>query len=132
MNSYARIFEIKEKHSEFVSQVIQDRWNISEKKALQLVDGYLSNTNNSACFVAEHNGLPIGMGTFHVNNDVKIDLHPWCIGLWVKPKHRGHGIGYKISLKRFSLARKLGYEKIYLDTVNAEEYHKNLDGKIQD
>ena len=63
------------------------------------------------------------MGTFHISNDVGVDLHPWCIGLWVEPEKRGNGIGYQITQKRFDWARTLGYKKIYLDTVNADGYH---------
>jgi GNAT superfamily N-acetyltransferase len=129
MKGYAKILEIQKKHSDFVSVVIQDRWDVSEERALQFVDEYLFKKNNSNCFIAEYNDIPIGMGTFHINNDIGIDLHPWCIGLWVNPKHRGHSIGYKLSLKRFSLARELGYNKIYLDTINAEKYHEKYGWK---
>jgi GNAT superfamily N-acetyltransferase len=81
------------------------------------------------CFVAEYDGIPVGMGAFQIDNDVNIDLHPWCLGLWVRPEYRGNNIGRKLSLKRFAWARKLGYKKIYLDTVNAEGYHKKFGWK---
>jgi GNAT superfamily N-acetyltransferase len=124
-----RVIEIKSSHSEFVSDVIKKRWNVSKERALRFVDEYLSGINNSKCFVAECNHIPVGMGTFHINNDVDIDLHPWCIGLWVNPQYRGNGIGHRLTLKRFAWARKLGYKKIYLDTVSAEGYHEKFGWK---
>lgn len=118
-----RIVEIQPKHSEFVSETIVQRWDVTKKRALTFVDEYLTKENNSNCFVAERLGVPIGMGTFHINNDIGVDLHPWCIGLWVVPKFRGNGLGNKLTLKRFAWARNLGYDKIYLDTISAEGYH---------
>lgn len=129
MNNLLRIVEIQPHHSDFVSDVIKRRWDVTEKKALDFVEQYLTKQNTSNCFVAEYDKMPVGMGTFHVNNDIGIDLHPWCIGLWVRPDYRGNGIGYKLTLRRFSWARQLGYKKIYLDTVNAQKYHSRFGWK---
>lgn len=123
------IVNIKPEHFEFVSNTIKRRWEITQNEAESFTNLYLKRKNNNTCYVAEYKGVPIGMGTFHINNDIGIDLHPWCIGLWVNPQYRGNGIGYNLSLRRFSLARQLGYKKIYLDTVNAEGYHKKFGWK---
>lgn len=114
---------MKPEHADYVNSIIHKRWEIYEGEYSHIVPGYLSKKNESKCFVAIKNKKPIGMGAFHVSNDVGVDLHPWCAGLWVEPKYRGNGIGHKLTLKRFAWARKLGYKVIYLDTVDAEEYH---------
>jgi len=125
-----KILEIKPDHFNFVSDTIERRWKVSKEQSDRYVNRYLKKQNTENCFVAICKDSPIGMGTFHINNDVGIDLHPWCIGLWVDPKFRGRGIGYQLTLRRFSWARTLGYEKIYLDTVNAENYHKKFGWKL--
>ena len=118
-----RIVEIKPKYADYVSNIISIRWEIYKGEYAHIVPCYLSKKKESKCFVAVENGKPIGMGAFHINNDVEVDLHPWCAGLWVEPEKRGNGIGHRFTLKRFAWARKLGYKVIYLDTVDAEEYH---------
>ncbi len=118
-----RIVEIKDLYTSFVAKTIIRRWDVTEKQAWNYIYDYILKKNNSNCFVSVDGKVPVGMGTFHVNNDIGVDLHPWCIGLWVKPNYRGNGIGIRITLKRFDWARKLGYKKIYLDTINAEKYH---------
>ena len=129
MKKELEIFEIQPKHFDFISNTIKLRWNVIEKESKNFTDSYLNKRNNNNCFVAEWNGDCVGMGTFHTNNDIGVDLHPWCIGLWVHPDYRGHGIGYKLTLRRFSWARQLGYKKIYLDTVNAMKYHSRFGWK---
>ena len=118
-----RIVEIKPKYADYVSDIISRRWEIYKGEYAHIVPGYLSKKKESKCFVAVADGIPIGMGAFHISNDVGVDLHPWCAGLWVEPEYRGNGIGHKLTLKRFAWARKLGYKIIYLDTIDAEEYH---------
>ena len=118
-----KIVEIESEYADYVRNIIRIRWELVENEYSHIVDNYFSRVDSSKCFVAVEGKTPIGMGTFHISNDVGVDLHPWCIGLWVEPEKRGHGIGYKLTLKRFDWARKLGYKKIYLDTVEAEPYH---------
>ena len=126
MKSLLTIAEIQPYHTEFVGEVIKNRWNVSKERAKRFVNEYLTKRNDSNCYVAEYNHIPVGMGTFHVNNDIGIDLHPWFIGLWVHPMNRGNGIGYEISLARFDWARMLGYKTVYLDTISAEGYHEKF------
>jgi len=118
-----KIVEIEPKYADYVKNIIRIRWENEKDEYVHEVDDYLNPKKLSKCFVAVENDKSIGMYAFHISNDIGVDLHPWCIGLWVEPDKRGKGIGYKLSLRIFSWARMLGYKKIYLDTINAENYH---------
>ena len=122
-SSLLSVVEIQPHHSNFVSNIIEDRWEVTKEESLSFVRRYLTKRNSANCFVAVYDDMPIGMEAFNVSNDIGVDLHPWCIGLWVNPKYRGYGIGNKLTLRIFNWAKKMGYEKIYLDTVSAEPYH---------
>lgn len=124
-----KVVEINCNCINYVSNVIHRRWNVSINTALKFTDNYVRNVNDSNCYVAFANNIPIGMGVFQLDNDVDIDISPWCIGLWVEPEYRGNGLGYKITQRRFRWARKLGYKNIYLDTEKAEKYHEKFGWK---
>jgi GNAT superfamily N-acetyltransferase len=117
------VVEIQSHNSDFVFDTIKRRWEVSEEESLSFVERYLTKRNNANCFVSIYDDVPMGMEAFNINNDIGVDLHPWCVGLWVHPKYRGRGVGNKLTLHIFNWAKKLGYEKIYLDTVGAELYH---------
>lgn len=119
------IVEISSKYVDYVSNIIKSRWKVDDTECLSYVNSYLLKKNGDNCFVATEDELPIGVGVFNVDNDVGVDVHPWCGLLWVEPEYRGSGVGYQLTLKRFEWARKLGYKKIYLcfDESNIESYH---------
>ena len=120
------VVEIREQDVNFVRRILERRWHVSQIQSYWFVKNYLCKKSNCNCWVALKGKARAGMGAFHVDNDIGVDLHPWCIGLWVNERYRGDNIGWLITEKRFEWARSLGYDKIYLDTVNAENYHKKF------
>ena len=46
--------------------------------------------------------------------------------MWVEPEHRGNGYGWKLTQKRFEWAKEHGYDIVYLDTINAMDYHLKM------
>lgn len=118
----SKIVEFTEDHYDYVFNCIKDRWNLSNRSATKYINDYLHEVN-CKCFVALVKNMPVGMGVFAVNNDVGVDVSPWVMGLWVDPEYRGHGIGSKITKARFKYAKELGYNRMYLDTQSAKDYH---------
>ena len=127
-----RVVKMRRVDAPFVATMIERRWDYTREQSWSVVRDYLSKDSDTVCFVAKDGPIHIGLGAFHVNNDIGVDLHPWCVGLWVDKDYRGRGIGWRITRRRFVYARFLGYTKIYLDTVSAEKYHKKFGWKKLD
>ena len=101
-----RIEEVSQKYYDYVFDIIKQRWKIGDEECENYLKSYLSKRNGDNCFIALDNyNDPVGVGVFNADNDVGVDLHPWCGLLWVEPDKRGSGIGYQLTLKRFERAR---------------------------
>lgn len=61
-------------------------------------------------------------------NDLKNQqvLSPWLASLYVVPEYRSRGIAKKLIDEVKAIAKKLGFEILYLRTEEAAEYYKKL------
>lgn len=100
------------------------RWDASQSEAAAKAVSYLQQNDDSLCLVLVKDGRPVGTGIFDKNNEVEVALSPWLVGLYVEPDQRGNGYGLVLTEARIDYARGFGYKQIYLDTVNAREYHE--------
>ena len=118
---------IAENDLEYVSMIMQDRWNVSKEWADTEIKTYLVQDKLAAGFCVHDNGKTVGVGLFSLENeDVSTEYGPWVYLLWVEPEYRGNNLGIELTRKRMDHAKKFGYKEIYLDTVDAYEYHKSL------
>jgi len=109
---------------EFVIKIMQYRWSVDEEYAKTEIRRYLTYFEDSKCFVGLLNNEPIAVGVFDIcNEDVDKTLNPWNLLLWVEPGYRGHGYGKLITQARFNYAKQIGFDTIYLDTIDMEPYH---------
>ena len=74
-----KIVEIEPEYADYVRNIIRIRWELVENEYSHIVDNYLFRRDSSKCFVAVEGKKPIGMGTFHISNDIGVNLHPWLI-----------------------------------------------------
>jgi len=132
-------FSFSKNIEEFVIKTIQHRWSVDEEYAKTEIKRYMTHFEDSKCFVGLLNGEPIATGVFDTcNEDVDKTLNPWNLLLWVEPEHRGYGYGKLLTQARFDYAKQIGYNTIYLDTIDMEVYHlkygwetiKKIDNKI--
>ena len=65
-----------------------------------------------ATFVAEEGARLLGMATAHRPNDEPGTV--WMFAMWVRPEHRGHGIGRALVEAVVAHARSLGAEVVML------------------
>lgn len=130
MGARLPIFIITELNSEYigyVTSVVMNRWGDSKEGALQEVERWLHNKDNSICFVGVINGKPMATGVFETYSTVDESIPCWNTLLWVEPEYRGNGYGKILSKKRFEYAEKLGYKAVYLDTIKAKDYHLKME-----
>lgn len=103
------------------------RWNYKKEIADYEAKQYLVPNCERAGWIVLYKNKPIGTALFDVNNeDVSIKYSPWLFLLWIEPEHRGYNLGIELTKKRLNYAKKCGYKIVYIDTIDAEEYHKKL------
>lgn len=108
----------------FVSGIMQRRWKVPGSWSDRESARFLAGDRTAAGFVARADGRTVGVGLFDIrNDDVSEKYGPWFYLLWVEPEYRGHSIGIGLTRARMDHARKFGYEKVFLDTSDAPEYH---------
>src|ERR1035437_1863963 len=117
------ITQLRPEHIDYVVNIIMDRWDDSKETALLEIERWLANKDNSICFVGIIDGKPMATGVFETFSTVDESIPCWNTLLWVEPKHRGNDYGKMMTEKRFEYAQRLGFKTIYLDTVNAKDYH---------
>ncbi len=125
--------EIIELNSEYINYavgIVMNRWDESKDGALKEVNRWLNNEGNSICFIGIINGKPIATGVFETYSTVDESIPCWNTLLWVETEYRGNGYGILMSEKRFEYAKKLGHKTVYLDTVNAKNYHLKFGWEI--
>lgn len=123
-----KIIELNENpdYFSYVVHVVMDRWDDSQNEALLEVERWLQNKDNTICFVGVVNGKPIATGVFETYSTVDESIPCWNTLLWVDPEYRGNGYGALLSKRRFKYAKKLGYKSVYLDTIEAKDYHLKI------
>ena len=132
-----KIVELNTSHIDFLYSILSERWELDDPttkpgRALYYIYRWLSNVDNSICYIVEENNIPVGYGVFDTYNEEYKSKTPWCLSLWVHPDYRGHNYGQMLTQKRFEHARKLGYTEIYLDTMSAKDYHLKFGWEIID
>ncbi|TYQ18435.1 UNVERIFIED_CONTAM: putative acetyltransferase [Acetivibrio alkalicellulosi] len=77
--------------------------------------------------VAINKDVCVGVASL-LENDLKLrDYTPWLGGLYVSEEHRNQGIGKVLIEEIKTIAKRLGYDVLYLRTEHALEYYKKLD-----
>lgn len=129
-----KIVKATKKHLKYIYGIMQKRWGLSKSDAHDESSKYVVNNKDNVAWVVVFRDKPVGMGIYdHKNEDVSKKYSPWIFLLWVEPKHRGQGIGIKLTKKIMNHAKKLGHKVIYLDTIDALQYHLKLGWeKIED
>ncbi|WP_331639694.1 GNAT family N-acetyltransferase [Cerasibacillus sp.] len=89
---------------------------------------YFSNTKRHAfpiTVIALENGECLGTVSIF-ENDLKIreTYKPWLASLYVKPVHRGKGVGQKLVDKTIDIVKELGFRMLYLRTEDASDYYR--------
>jgi predicted N-acetyltransferase YhbS len=122
-----KIQKLTKRHVNYVSTIMQKRWDLKKEEADKEAIGYVVNDSNRAGWIVLYKNESIGTGLFDVENrDVYEKYSPWLFLLWIEPKYRGNNLGIELTKKRMKHAKKHGYKIIYLDTTGAEMYHKKL------
>lgn len=76
-------------------------------------------------FMAMLQDRPVGMVSLWMNDlACRQDLHPWMASLYVDEAHRSKGIGRQLQAHATSVARELGYARIYLITDHVDYYER--------
>ena len=132
-----KIIPLSEKYRSFLSSILSERWELDDpatkpNEADNYIDRWLSNVDNSICYIGLVDDKPIGYAVFDTYNELCESLTPWCLSLWVHEDFRGNGYGYLFSQKRFEYAKNLGYKEIYLDTLSAKDYHLKFGWEVID
>ena len=110
----------------YIAGVMAQRWSLSQQEAVADSRKYIEKADGRAAFIAHLRGKPIGCGLYDPRNDeVSRAYGPWLLLLWVEPPHRRRGVGWRLSLARFQLARQNGIKAVFLDTADAKQYHIN-------
>lgn len=116
---------------DYVKSIIIDRWGVDNDYAMTEINRWINNEDKSICYIGIIDNKPMATGVFDTINDVGDDetKNAWNTLLWVEPQYRGNGYGKIMTDKRFEYAKNKGFQKIYLDTENAEKYHLKLGWK---
>lgn len=109
-----------------------DRWEVDSNYAILEINRWLGKNDDSICYIGIIDNMPIATGVFDIISDVDEKLGPWNTLLWIDPKYRGNNYGRLLFEKRIEYAKSKGYKNIYLDTVNAENYHLKFGWKTID
>ncbi len=120
-----KIQKLTKKYLPYFSKIMQKRWDLKKEEADNEARKYLAHDGKMAGWVVLFNEEPVGTALFDIDNkDVTDKYSPWLSLLWIEPEHRGKSLGITLTRKRMDYARKQGYKVVYLDTVDAREYHK--------
>lgn len=77
-------------------------------------------------FVALDNGIPLGMYQISVCDDLEVrpDIYPWLINVYVDDAHRGRGVCRFLMESVPEKAREIGLKELYLYTKHIGLYEK--------
>ncbi len=124
-----KIVNENNKYFEIICNWMYEWWGEKDNWSLEKVKEYM---RNSMCtdripqtFIAVHDNEVVGMYQISMNDlDVRPDIYPWLINVYVEPKYRGNGICKKMVEHCINEARELNLENIYLYTKHVGLYEK--------
>jgi GNAT superfamily N-acetyltransferase len=122
-------------HPEFVPTLA--RWLLEQWRSITLEQTLESRTAKlqmhlnrdvlPIAWVAHVEQEPLGTAALRVHDlEGREDLTPWLGGVYVAPQHRRRGIGAALCGSVEEKARKLGYEEIYLFTLDRQIWYASL------
>ena len=124
-----------EKYIPTLAQWHHDQWSfLSPGKTLQdRIDkfhGHLSPQQVPTTFVALDESDLLGSASL-VKHDMRsrMDLSPWLASVYVSAKHRRKGVGSKLVRRVIEEARRLGFAKFYLFTLDQDRLYESLGWK---
>jgi len=84
-------------------------------------------------FVALSGGTLLGSsGIIAYDLASRPDLSPWLACVLVAPEHRGQGIGTALVKRTVAEAHDLGFDRLYLYTVDREDFYARLGWSVID
>lgn len=104
-------------------------WGKKDNWSLEKVREYMKNSMCSEhipqTFIATIENELVGMYQISMNDlDVRPDIYPWLINVYVLPKYRGLGICRKIVESSILQAEKLKLDQLFLYTKHIGLYEK--------
>lgn len=84
-----------------------------DKAKIRLLS-HLNNDKMPMAVVAIYNGHPIGMACLRETDGIRPEVTPWLGSLVVNPDFRGNKIGETLIESIKKLAKKMGYNTLYL------------------
>lgn len=128
-------------HKQFLNEVVEltyGEWHallkaadISKEQLAELIAQRAVTDQLPITLVAISGGVLVGTGSIKMAEPgTKEGLSPWLAGMFVKPAHRGMGIGASIVKALEAKALRLGVDALYLSVGMAEEFYKHLDWTV--
>ena len=95
---------------------------------IQSVSNRLNNDQTPLTIIVKSEGNELIAFASLVDHDMEThqELSPWMGGVFVLPSYRGQGFGKIVVNKIEQLANELEYDKLYLFTLDKEEFYKHL------
>lgn len=117
------------KYFNVICDWMYDWWGKADGWSIEKVREYMK---NSMCvdripqtFIALYNDEVVGMYQLSMNDlDIRPDIYPWLINVYVEYKYRGNGICKKMVEHCINEAKKLNLENLYLYTKHIGLYEK--------
>lgn len=130
-------------HKQFLSEVVEltyGEWHallkaagVSKEQLADLIAQRAVTDQLPITLVAISGGVLVGTGSIKLAEPgTKEGLSPWLAGMYVKPSHRGMGIGASIVRTLEAKAQQLGVGALYLSVGAAEEFYKRLDWTVME
>lgn len=96
------------------------RWSpeVSIEQCKQTYAMHLNADNIPLTYVALDDNTPVGMCSLRENDGIPSAFGPWLGSLVVTPSHQHQGIGRLLIDSVVQKARQLGFEKLYLFTLD--------------
>jgi len=127
--SIRQIIDPKDPCLPLLCQWLMDWWGHEEGFTKEKMASYIG---HSLCkeripqtFVLYLGDTPIGMYQFSMTDiDVRPDLYPWLINVFILPEHRGKGYFHTIMASVTEQAAALGLKELYLFTRHEGLYER--------
>lgn len=120
------------KHPEHIKTVVKwvfDEWwatRYSFDEVEKLYKTHLNDDELPIALIAFKDGIPAGTVLLcEYDPDIELKVAPWLQGLYVKEAYRKAGIGKALFGRVESIAREMGYKKVYLST-HVKHYYEKL------
>ena len=117
--------------TKFCSDYIESLWEYEPEKAKNTVNACFNDKGLPFILVAKEGMSIIGVVmTSSESDDATKKYSPWLQMLYVKEQFRNKGIGTELIKTACDNLKKMGYSKVYIDTVNASGFYKKLGWKF--